>query len=501
MRTLAKTTLAIFLLTVLFGCDAVLEDPQPSTSVSQDVALSNPDAIRGVRFSMYDRFHAQSMSTDWLLGATALADGTIWRGNEERHQGLNRFLRRTGLGSGAYNNLYNLINDANILISGIKEGALDEATESKFKAEARFMRALAMHHAVRIFGYDPAGPDGGVVSPNSGPGQGFNLGIVMRLKPTLRTEDASDKARSTVGEVYDQIVTDLEESISLFSGLPGDVRESTPHFATQAAAQALLARVHLYQRNWGAADAAAEEAMDQAAAQFGSRLVKPSEVEMIFDETQGGNPEAIFQVSTDAANSIWVNQALSAFTAVFWIAQLPTQDLLDQYGPGDKRREAWYGPCFDEVQGRKVGGCTQRNNEGLELQKYESEVKPSSYADDHMHFRVAELVLIQAEARLHTQGVSAAINRLNDLREQRGASMLDPANFTQESAMDEILAERRRELVAEGHRFFDLKRLGRDIPKVQGIEDVPFNSIRILDDLPPNQLEVNDELKQNPGYN
>jgi hypothetical protein len=93
-----------------------------------------------------------------------------------------------------------------------------------------------------------------------------------------------------------------------------------------------------------------------------------------------------------------------------------------------------------------------------------------------------------------------AIARLNDLRSERGASTLDASNYNQTSAMDEILDERRRELVAEGHRFFDLKRLGRDIRKVQGREDIPFRDIRILDDLPEDQLAVNDSLQQNPGY-
>jgi hypothetical protein len=110
------------------------------------------------------------------------------------------------------------------------------------------------------------------------------------------------------------------------------------------------------------------------------------------------------------------------------------------------------------------------------------------------------MVLIQAEARLNTMGPGAAIQRLNDLRDQRSASTLTPGDFGFESAYDEILDERRRELAAEGHRFFDLKRLGRDIQKPFGRDAIPFNDFRILDDLPPSQLGVNEELRQNPGY-
>jgi hypothetical protein len=208
-----------------------------------------------------------------------------------------------------------------------------------------------------------------------------------------------------------------------------------------------------------------------------------------------------------------VNDAIAAYTSKEWMAQIPTQDLISTYESDDARLDAWYGPCFNDITGTAPGGCDNVNNDGLELQKYQGDkdLAANQYADDYIHLRAAEMVLIQAEARLNTSGVAAAINRLNDLRSQRNASQLDPANFTEDSARDEILAERRRELVAEGHRYFDLKRLGRDIQKSAGKLDdpaddrtddpVPFEDPRILDDIPPGQLEVDSELVQNPGFN
>ena len=488
------------LLLLLHGCDSIIEQTEPSTAIPQEVGLSNPDGIAGIRASMYDRMHPEAMSTDWLLGPSALADNTFFRGNQGRHQGLNLNDFRAGVGTGAYDNLYGLINDANILINGIEEGALPEAEDNKFKAEARFMRALALHHAVRIFGYDPDG-QGGVVSPNSGPGAGFDLGVVVRTSPTLAEADATPKARSTVLDVYNQILTDLNESLSLFEGLPEDAKEGSPFFPSEAAVQGLLARVNLYQRNWAEADTRAQNAIDLAGSLFGSALAGPSGVAEIFNE-RTANPEAIFTISTNPQlESAGVNDAISAYTSIQWVAQLPTQDLMSLYEEGDARREAWYVPCFDEVDGEAETGCDRINDEGLELHKYASEQGVQFFADDYIHLRIAEMVLIQAEARLNTSGPAAAIERLNDLREQRGASALSVSSF--DEAYDAILDERRRELVAEGHRFFDLKRLGRDIRKAPGTgqEDVPFNDPRILDDLPPDQLTVNTELVQNPGYN
>ncbi|MFO8098684.1 MAG: RagB/SusD family nutrient uptake outer membrane protein [Salinibacter sp.] len=504
MRSLVTVVFSFALLGVLIGCDSVVERTEPSQSVSQEVALSEPDAIQGVRASMYDRMHTEEMSTDWLLGPSALADNTYFRGNQARHQDLNRNEFRSGIGTLAYNDLYNLINDANILVSGIEEDVLPEGEADKLEAEGRFMRALAMHHGVRIFGYDPDG-QGDVVSPNSGEGQGFNLGIEIRTEPTLDVSDATSTPRSPVPEVYDQIVSDLQEAISIFQDLPGDVREGSEYYPSEAAAQGLLARARLYQRDWDAADSRAQNAIDLAGSAFGSDLADPdsASARSIFDE-RNGNPEAIFTIATDpeAGESPGVNDAISVYTSLQYLAQLPTQDLVSLYEPGDARLEAWYDPCFNEIFDSKPTGCDDVNDEGYELTKYSSERAESQFADNHPHLRVAEMYLIQAEARLKQQGgsVTDAIDRLNDLRDQRGASELSPSNYTQDTAMDEILAERRRELVAEGHRFFDLKRLGRDIQKVQGREDIPFRDARLLDDFPEDQFTVNDSLQGNPGY-
>lgn len=511
MRTFVNTAIVLALLVLLQGCD-VIERTEPSTSISQETALSSPDAVEGIRARMYDRFHAENMSTDWLLGPSSQADNTFYRLSQGRHQGLNVNQRRAGIGTGAWGNFYDTINDANLLISGIEEGVLSDAKARQYEAEGRFIRALVMHHAVRIFGYEPG------MQPNSGPGSEGNwenLGIVIRTEPTLSVDDATEKPRAPVSDVYDQIVTDLNEATTMFDQGP---EEGGPNYASEAAAQALLARVQLYQRNWSEADAAAQNALASVS------LADPSNLEAIFDETTE-SPEHIFTIETDPVNeSAGVNNSLSSYTEKYWMAQIPTEDLLDLYPAGDQRKDAWYGPCYDEIDSARPDGCEDINTHeddleiagydddpytGLELQKYQAEAQADAYADDYVHLRAAEMVLIQAEARLHTDGISAAISRLNDLRTQRGAPQLNASNYSsEEEVIDEILAERRRELVAEGHRFFDLKRLGRDIQKSDGKlsetgeeEFVPFEDIRVLDDIPSSQLEINSELVQNPGYN
>jgi len=224
----------------------------------------------------------------------------------------------------------------------------------------------------------------------------------------------------------------------------------------------------------------------------------------MWDETAGRNPEAFFVISTDpVTETAGVNDAISTWYATQWLAQIPTQKQIDRYPDGDPRLEEWYEPqCFDDESGSDLSGqCEDINEQGFEIQKYNEEL--DNFADNYVHVRAAEMKLIQAEARLNGAPGDPA-DPFNDLREARDIPTVSDVDI------DLILEERARELFSEGHRFFDQKRLGRDISKpsgddlasddLTGIEDLEFSSIRILDDILPSQVENNNNLQQNPGY-
>jgi hypothetical protein len=492
MKVLFKLMICICLLLVSQACNEILENTNPSTAVSQEVALTNPDAVQAIRARVYNRFHVSpDLTTTWLLGPSALVDDTNIRPGRDRFEGFNSNDFRVGVGTAAYNNLYDVINDANILINGIEEGVLVDELQTQFRGEGLFMRAFALHHLVRIFSYEPG------MAPSSGDGAGFDLGVIIRTEPTLDVSGADFRSRSSVGEVYTQILSDIDAALTDLN----TASDSGPFNITPAAAQALLARVQLYQGNYAEADAAATAAVSAS----GARLAAPDEVASMFDENSE-NPEAIFTIDVNSTTETGgVNDGIAAYTSTQWMAQIPTQDLIEQHEESDARLAAWYTPCINDVTGSDPGGCTSVNADGLELHKYASE--QGNFADDYVHLRVSEMVLIQAEARLNTDSPAAAVAKLNELRAQRGIAPY-AGSVDNEAVLDAILEERRLELVAEGHRFFDLKRLGRDLRKAEydsdtgevSISFVPYESSSLLDDLPQEEVDLNDMLMQNPFF-
>lgn len=149
-------------------------------------------------------------------------------------------------------------------------------------------------------------------------------------------------------------------------------------------------------------------------------------------------------------------------------------------------------------------------------------VKYPSYnaADPWPVIRIAELYLISAEA----QGYPAGVERLNQLRVVRGLKALDAgADITADNFIDRIMAERRVEFYAEGHRWYDLRRwfnsgeAGRKAVlafrkyqpgEVAGSRPQASETMNIADDghnllWPVPQTAIDNDpnlLPQNPGY-
>jgi hypothetical protein len=474
------------------GCNDFLESPSPATSVPGAQVLTSEEGVLSLRASMYSRLRIFDYSTEYFIGPSAFADETRNRPGSTRFQALTTANSNDGGTNGlsSYTTTYNIILDANLMISGVQDGVLDQATLNRYRGEAYAFRAMAFHHLARALSYEPG------MAIN-----GWTEGIVLITSPTQDIAEVGPKARASVSEVYSQILSDLTEAKNLLSGINSDNT-----FITEAFVDGLTARVNLYAGNWGAASTAAGEAISNSGLALEDT---ESGVAGMFDETDGAHPEAIFKlvVNKDTEplgvnndyNGSNINDGPAAYTAEQWSAQMPTNAVLDLYDPADYRL-GWYAPCFDTFNGAAESDCASVNDEGFELQKFNGEL--GSLADDLPYMRIAEMYLIQAEAAAKdANSVAAGIAPLNTLRTARNAGTVAAGDFaTLEDFEDFILEERVRELVSEGHRFWDLKRLGRSIPNPDGSTKMRFDSYRILDDIGAGNISSNPDLVENPGY-
>ncbi len=130
---------------------------------------------------------------------------------------------------------------------------------------------------------------------------------------------------------------------------------------------------------------------------------------------------------------------------------------------------------------------------GVRVIKYPIDYNSGDNADnDYVFIRFSDVWLMKAEAELRRGNVGTATDMVNTLRTARGASEISSIT------LDELLAERGRELYWEGHRRTDLLRFGKYLDAWE--EKPASGEERLLFPIPARVLAVNPNLVQNPGY-
>lgn len=477
------------LLFSLSACNDILESVEPATSVSGEIVLTTEAGVTALRSSMYAKMHESfTYRTEYFVAPSAFTDETRNRPGSTRYQALTVAVGTSGTSHiASWGTHYNVIQDANLLIGAIEEGVLPAATLARYRAEALTIRAFAFHNLVKVYGYDPG-------NFNNGPEANWDAGVVIRTEPTIDVLDADLRPRSSVNDVYAQINADLEAARQLSDNLG-----TNNSFITRAFIDGLNARVALYAGEWAQAATYAQNAISS----FGGTLQNTSAtVANMFDEALGNHPEALFKlvVNPDTEGGGFNNNGPGTYTSDGFLAQFPTQFLIDKYDDDDYRL-GWYRPCADaqRVPLTQPTNCADVNSGGFSIVKFNG--AKGQAVDDLPFMRLSEMYLILAEASYKSGNQGAAVAALETLRNARNAGVVPASAIANTTAFEDfILDERMRELAVEGHRFFDLKRLGRDIRNPNGSIKMFADSYRILPQIGINLRNVNPQLVENPGY-
>lgn len=342
--------------------------------------------------------------------------------------------------------IYVTINRANNVIEYVPavSGILD-ADKKRLVAEAKFLRALSYFDLVRYWGDVP-----------------------LVLAATKQADVSLNVARTPANAVYDQVKLDLDAA-------EADLAEGTASRANKSAARALKARLALYRGQY--ADAAT--LADQVIA-----TTKFTLLPVYRDNFEAKNTaEAIFEVNFDI-----ITQSQYAFFMFPGsrggrneVGPVGTT-LLTAYETGDARKNASISNGTFTVNNQTIPA-----NVGI---KY---TKANPGEDDYRVLRLAEVILIGAEAKAQTNDLVGARTLLNRIRTRAGLTASTAA--TQADLLTAIAQERRVELAMEGHRWFDLIRTGR-AQTVLNITDAR----KFLLPIPFRDITNNPNITQNPGY-
>ncbi|MCX2679442.1 RagB/SusD family nutrient uptake outer membrane protein [Galbibacter sp. EGI 63066] len=440
----------ILVLIILFAsCEDEL-NLEPAQSISVETALSTSENIQNILIGTYaeagqsDSYGGRLQMLSDLYGFTSQAswNGTFQQPREVFNKNIltdNSFIRDYWLNS------YEVINQANLVIDHID--IVEAEVQSTVLGEAKFIRALAYFDLVRLFGSQyVAGQQ------NSQPGVPLSLEGIIDYSGDL------ELPRSSVEEVYIQVINDLNDAYGL---LPA----TNSFFADKYSAQALLARVYLQQGDYAGARDTAHDVIENSghaltgtyAAAFNNDVDSSEDLFAFQVTTQGGTNQLIVhyadQPNGGRGDDITVND-----------------EYLAMFDSADDVRASFFYPSAQ-------GG-------GRLTSKYTNQYGNITLV------RLAEMYLIRAEANLN-EGTfigNSPVDDINEIRIRANAEALAAVT------LDDILLERELELGFEGFLIHDLKRTGR------AVGTIPSDDNKLIYPIPQREMDVNSLLEQNPGY-
>lgn len=503
MKKRLLTALTAFtILSFSVSCDDFV-DTTPRYQQDSDAYFNSEEDYNQALIGVYDLL--QSTYQNVLLGEIA-SDNTLCGGesatdvpgfqqvDQMSHTPVNPEVKKI------WDWMFAGVNRANYIME--YQDKTDFEGKEKIIAQTRFLRAYFHFELVKWFG-----------------------GIPMKGDVRFVVGDETSIPRSSKEEVYASIEADLLYAIeNMETGAQENGR------VTKGAAQALLGKAYLYQGKY------------QQAADVLETLIQSGTYSLvanyntIFENSGENGPESVFEIQyTDQEGAgfgclqcsegnvaVGFNGPRNLDGPLFdsgYSFNVPTQETYETFEPGDNRRDvailniqayadanpSWPNAAF--LAGNGPAGVLYGmgyEHTGYFNKKYIPRQGDLNLGDskltnpnNYRAIRYADVLLMAAEAFNKIGNDAKALTYVNQVRARAFGD--NNHNFTGggDGLGDRIFEERRRELVGEGHRFFDLVRTGKGTmipnfdPEKNGVFPIPYEEIQFS----------NGNWTQNQGYN
>lgn len=397
---------------------------------------------------------------------------------------------------------YTGINRANILIDHTEQGDFSDAIKKSIIGQAKFLRALFYFDLVRYYGDVPL---------------------------VLHDGEGEGAPRTSSDEVYQQIVADLQAAENIPAGI-----SPLTSIASSEAATALLSKVYLF---WAQIDSdyslAHQAELYKKSVEYADKVILSGKYSLLnkfidnWSLDKKDNEELIFTVE----HKYGVNRNVTGhcvFSTGFTNDKLPViaaldNSMYDNFDPNDQRRDA-------SVTKRLWNPETQSYFEfdRIRYRKYIDTLYMANYSAPYISgqntsssvLRYAEVLLIKAESENELNGpTQAAYDAINEVRRRAyyspysqsqnqptDGTTLNLSSLSKEQFREAVQAERYKEFITEGTRWFDLKRwhiLVKTIKEKVPADDLKYKNISFKHyflPIPSKQITLNQNLKQNWGY-
>ena len=494
LKSIYKVMGCAILAASLSSCVNDWLDVAPSDGTDAGAALTSSSDLDAARTGMYKALKGNSSLIDYY-GQQFFVYGDVHAGDDYQYNyigGSNRAnfyydmnyqtASEFNTSTVSWQSPYVVIGRANRIIAAAEGGKLSDAVEAKAKieqyaAESKVLRALAYFDLVRIYG-KPYTED-----------QGASLGVPL---VTGVLEPNAKPARSTVAEVYTQVVKDLTEAISS-NAL---ATETKPGYVSVWGAKAILSRVYLNMGDYANALSVAEDIIKNSGAALWTRdqyfkawdASTPNESEFLFRLNVAGSKD---NNDLNGIGNLQQRDGYKEMVATKKFVDMLTSDPKDvrndMFLPAKAEKEvAVYGTKKVFLNKLRGQGGNRRNVTIVPI------------------IRLSEVYLIAAEAQWHidnpgsytlTATSAAAAEYINAIQKNRIEGYEDVTSVT----LQDILHQYEIELFCENQITYAYWRNHQSVTSGDE-EEIKYNDYRTILPIPQAERDFNKELQQNPEY-
>ncbi|MFK7807367.1 MAG: RagB/SusD family nutrient uptake outer membrane protein [Saprospiraceae bacterium] len=467
--------LIIFLAFTCSNCSDFL-DKEPISDLAEDNFFKTGVDAESALVAAYDALQSEYYIFDRFTNGDAIADNCYAGGDNPNNFQLDEFtVTTTNVNvERDWAFLYEGISRANAVLDNVPNIEATDITEERITemlAEASFLRAYHYFQLVNLWGDVP---------------------LVLEKVSSTDPEVVFQPKVSTT-EIYEAIISDLEFAVE---NLPASFDPSQER-ATKGAANAMLAKAYAHQPNpnW------------EMVKQHSSEVISSGTYQLVSNYNDLWNPanenssESIFFFffigGTNEANwgpQLWLPPSI---TQDGWRKfNTPSNDLIEAFdSENDNVRKnasiifegglSWQDP--DYPSGTIPFPFKQREANGW------------SSSNNYLLIRLADVILLLAEAENELGNTAGASTALNQIRNR--VNLPNTTAAGQAELRTAIQKERRLELAFEGHRWFDLKRTGRAVSVMNALgRNYNVEDFELWWPVPQSELDRNPKLTQNEGY-
>ncbi|MBI9060946.1 MAG: RagB/SusD family nutrient uptake outer membrane protein [Marinilabiliaceae bacterium] len=493
-----------FTLCLFSGCDDVLEQT-PITSIPEQEMFNNIEGMQGALVGVYnsisssDYYGRLMYAYEGSKGPDFSVDDT---GNRfEKENGYGESSSSGGYASDAWNHLYETIHQCNSLLYYIDnttiEGEDDEL--KRIKGETLALRGLTYFDLMRLFAYPPIySCKDGVLYQDK---YKYGVPLITSLKQAKEVL-INPIGRDLADDCYTHIISDFTSAATLLEG----INPVNGNISFQAV-KALLTRAYLYKNDWTNVITHGEEAI----AAGGSMLPYSSYKTEYYKTFSVENIWELAYITTDHLSTNSLNY-LVRFPTVNSPGAPDDGDIASETGYAGYRGNKYlravlraekdgYGE-YRDVRSYLI--CDNDPGSSTGIRKYVG--TEAHYLHNITMVRLPEIYLSVAEAYAEKDNLPKAEEFFNVVFKAR----LDSSYIAtdQDQTISDILTDRRKELVLEGHNYWDhfRKAIPFDREKKGNVSSdndyIDFTLPQVVYPIPQREMEANPNIReqQNPGY-